>query len=121
MKFHNEVDKLKTLSENAYPQKFIDECIQKSLNNMFIQKPQIPTVTKKELIISPYLGKMSQIVKTRLTKIMNKHMKFCKLRVIFQINNRLRNYFRLKDIVPETLWSSLIYIFVRKLHSLLHW
>ena len=27
---------------------------------------------------------MSQIVKTRLTKAMNEHMKFCKLRVIFQ-------------------------------------
>ena len=28
---------------------------------------------------------MSQIVKTGLAKSMNKHMKFCKLRVIFQI------------------------------------
>ena len=30
-------------------------------------------------------------------------MKFCKLRVIFQSNNRLKNYFRLKDFVPETM------------------
>ena len=59
----------------------------------------------------PYLGKMSQIVKTRLTKTMNKHIKFCKLRVIFQTNNRLRNYFRIKDFVPETLRSNLIYKF----------
>ena len=64
---------------------------------------------KINIIILPYLGKMSQIVKTRLTKTMNKHMKFCKLRVIFQTNNRLRNYFRFKDFVPETLRSSLIY------------
>ena len=98
LKFHHEVDKLKKiLSKNAYPQKFIDKCIQKFLNNMFIQRLQIPTVPKKELIIIlPYLGKMSQIVKTRLTKTMNKHMKFCKLRVIFQINNRLRNFFSLQ-------------------------
>ena len=113
MKFHDEGDKLKKiLSKNAYPQKFIDKCIQKFLNNMFIQRPQILTVPKKELkIILPYLGKMSQIVKTRLTKTMNKHMKFCKLRVIFQINNRLRNFFRFKHFVPETLRSSLIYKF----------
>ena len=113
LKFHHEVDKLKKiLSKNAYPQKFIDKCIQKFLNNMFIQRLQIPTVPKKELIIIlPYLGKMSQIVKTRLTKTMNKHMKFCKLRVIFQINNRLKNYIRFKDSVPETLRSSLIYKF----------
>ena len=50
---------------------------------------QTPTVSKKGLmIILLYLGKMSQIVKTRLTKTMNKDMKFCKLRVIFQTNNR---------------------------------
>ena len=68
----------------------IDKCIQKFLNNMFIQRPQISAVPKKELIIIlPYLGKMSQIVKTRLTKTMNKRTEFCKLRVIFQTNNRL--------------------------------
>ena len=36
--------------------KFIDKCIQTFLNNMFIQRLQIPTVPKKELIIIlPYL------------------------------------------------------------------
>ena len=54
---------------------------------------------------------MSQIVKTRLTKTMHKHMKFCKLRVIFQTTNRLRNYFRFKDSVHVTLRSNLIYKF----------
>ena len=76
---------------------------------MFIQRLQIPTVPKNELIvILPYLGEMSQIVKTRLTKNMNKHMIFCKLRVIFQTNNKLKNYFHFKDSVPETLRSNLI-------------
>ena len=54
---------------------------------------------------------MSQIVKTRQTKTMNKQMKFCKLRVIFQTNNRLKNYSRCKEFVPETLRSNLIYKF----------
>ena len=81
LKFHHEVDKLeKILSKNAYPQKFADKCIQKVLNNMYIQTPKVPSVPKKELIIIlPYLGHMSQIVKTKLTKSMSKHMKFCKL------------------------------------------
>ena len=78
---------------------------------MFIQRLQIPSVTKKELRILLYLGKMSQIVRTRPTKTMNKHMEFCELRVIFQINNRLRNYFRFKDSVRETLQSNLTYKF----------
>ena len=67
LKFHLEVDKLKkSLSKNAYPERFIDKCIQKFLNNIFIQRLEIPTVPKKELIIIlTYLGKMCQIVKTR--------------------------------------------------------
>ena len=78
LKFHHEVDKLKKiLSKNTYPQNFIDKCIQKCLNNMFIQRLQIPSVPKKELvIILPYLGKMSQIVNSGLTRTMNKHMNF---------------------------------------------
>ena len=101
------------MSKSAYPQKFIDKCIQNFLNNMFIQRLQIPTVPKKQLIIIlPYLGKISQIVKARLTKTMNKHMKFCKLRVIFQRNNKLQNHLRFKDPVPETWQSNLIYKFL---------
>ena len=98
--------------KNAYPQNFIDKCIQKLFNNVFIQRLQIPTVPKKELIITlPYLGKVSQIVKTRLTKTMNKNMKFCKLGVIFQTNNTLKNYFCFKDSVSKRLRSNLIYKF----------
>ena len=68
------------------------------------KKPQIPAVPKKELIvILPYLGKMSQIVKTRVTETMKKHIKFCKLRVFFQINNRLKNYFCFIYFAPGTL------------------
>ena len=73
---------------------------------MFIQRPQLSTSPQMELIrILLYLGKMSEVVKT---KTMNKYIKFCKFRVIFQTNNRLRNYFCFKNFVPETLWSSLI-------------
>ena len=54
---------------------------------------------------------MSQIVKTRITKTMNKHMKFCKLGVTFQTNNTLKNSFCFKDSVSETLRSNLIYKF----------
>ena len=50
LKFRHEVDKIKNVfSKNACPQKFIDKCIQKLFNNMFIQRPKIATVPKKEL------------------------------------------------------------------------
>ena len=39
-------------------------------------------------------------------------MKFCKLRVIFQTNERPKNYFCFKNSIPETLRSNLIYKFL---------
>ena len=72
---------------------------------------QIPDVTEKEskIIIYRIQAKYFKFFKASLTKTINKHMKFCKLRVTFQSNNRLKNYFHFKDFVPETLQSSLIY------------
>ena len=46
---------------------------------------------------------MYQIVKSTLIKTMNKHMKFCKLRVIVQADKKIRNYFIFKDFAPETV------------------
>ena len=65
LKFHYELDKLKKMfSKIAYPQNFTDKYILKFFNNLFIWKPQISTVPRKELvIILPYLSKTSQIVK----------------------------------------------------------
>lgn len=71
------------------------------------------TVPTKELtIISPYLDKMYQVVKTRLTKSISKHNKFCKLRVIFQTSNGLKNYFCFNNFAPETLQSSFNFKFL---------
>ena len=112
-KFHFEVETLKkTLHKNAYPTKFVDKCIAKFVNNIFVQKPVVTTVPKLELrIVLPYLGNISSITKKRLNRFIGKRLKFCKLKTIFQTGNRLKNYFRFKDRVPETLQSSFVYRF----------
>ena len=93
-KFHFEVETLKTHHKNAYPIKFVDICIAKFVNNIFVQKPAFTTVPKLEIrIVLLYLGNISSITKKR----------FCKLKIIFQTVNRFKNYFRFKDRVPETL------------------
>ena len=55
-KFHFEVETLKkTLHKNAYPTKFVDKCIAKFVNNIFVQKPVFTTVPKLELrVIGTY-------------------------------------------------------------------
>ena len=114
MKFYLEVDKLKkTLLKNSCPQNFIAKCIQNILNNIFLQKSQVPTEPKKELlIILLYSCKTSEVVKTRLPKTISKHLNFAKLKVIFQTSNKLKDYFFFKYFVLETLWSNSIYKFL---------
>ena len=84
-KFHFEVETLKkTLHKNAYPTKFVDKCVSKFVNNIFIQKPVFTTVPKLELrIVLPYLGNISSITKKRLNRCVSKRLKFCKLKIIF--------------------------------------
>ena len=55
---------------------------------------------------------LSQVVKTRPTKSISKHNKFCKLRVIFQTSNGLKNYFCFNNFAPETLQSSFNFKFL---------
>ena len=108
-----EVETLKkTLQKNAYPTNFVDKCISKFINNIFVQKPVATTVPKLELRITlPFLGNISSITKKRLNRCIGKRLKFCSLKIIFQTGNRLMNYFRFKDCVPETLQSNFVYKF----------
>ena len=112
-KFRFEVETLKkTLHKSAYPTKFVDKYVAKLVNNMFIQNPVFTTAAKLELrIVLPYLGNISSITKKRLNRCISKRLKFCKLKIIFQTGNRLKNYFRFKDRVPETLQSNFVYKF----------
>ena len=59
----------------------------------------------------PYLGNISSITKKRLNRCISKRLKFCKPKIIFQTGNRLKNSFRFKDCVPETLQSNFVYKF----------
>ena len=102
----------KTLHKNAYPTKFVDKCIVKFVHKIFVQKTFASTVPKLELrIVLPYLGNISNITKKKLNKCIGKRLKICKLQIIFQTGNELKNYFRFKDRVPGTLQSNFVYKF----------
>ena len=60
-RFHPEIDKLRTAFENnGYPKSFVDFCIKKYLDKVFIKKKVVLKVSKKELIcVLPFLRKKS--------------------------------------------------------------
>ena len=59
----------------------------------------------------PYLGNISSITKKGLNRCNSERLKLCKLKIIFETGNRLKNYFRFKDRVPEILKSNFVYKF----------
>ena len=63
-KFHFEIEKLKEiLLFNGYFNKSVDKCISKFLNKLYIHKPVMLTVPKKQLyLVLPFMGKMSSLL-----------------------------------------------------------
>ena len=70
IKFHFEIEKLKEiLLSNGYSNKFIGKCISKFMNKLYIKKPVMVTVLKKQLyLVLPFIGKMSALIKSRLIR-----------------------------------------------------
>ena len=112
-KFHAEVCFLKeTFKKNIFPEHFTDKCIKIFLDKVFIAKEIVSVVPKKDITISlPFLGKQSLKTRTELVKLVNRYYPYCKLRVIFNSNNRLRNFFSFKDKVPLSVRSLVLYRF----------
>ena len=108
-----EIEKLKEiLLSNGYSNNFFDKCISKFMNKLYIKKPAMLTVPKKQLYLAlPFMGKMSPLVKSGLARPLHKRLPFCKVKIIFKTSNRLKNYFSFKDVVPEPLRSCQIYNF----------
>ena len=94
-KFHFEIENLKEiLLTNGYSNKFIDKYISKFINKLYIKKPVILTVSKKQLyLVFPFMGKMSALVNSGLTRSLPKRLPFCKVKIVFKTSNRLKNYF----------------------------
>ena len=85
-KFHFEIEKLKEiLLSNGYSNKFIDKCISKFMNKLYIKKPVMLTVPKKRLyLVLPYMGKMSALVKSGLARSLHKRLPFVMLELFLR-------------------------------------
>ena len=88
-KFHFEIEKLKEiLLSNGYSNKFIDKCISKFMNKLYIKKPVMLTVPTKQLyLVLPFMGKMSALVKSGLARSLHKRLPFCKVKIAFKTSN----------------------------------
>ena len=110
-RFHQEIDKLKTVFENyGYPKSFVDFYIKKYLDKVFIKKKVVLKASKKELIcVFLFLGKKSMQLRTRLVNSIESNLKFWKLKVNFQSPCKLNPLFRLDLYLITSEWNDLGY------------
>ena len=99
--------------KNSFPLFFIDKCVQKFLNKLFIKRNhQKLTSAKKEVLITlEFLGKTSLQVKKQLKDIFRSCQKHVKLNVVFKSSIRIKNAFRFKDALPKHINSKVLYKF----------
>ena len=109
--FHREIETLKSIfKHNNYPQNFMNQCIKKFLNKLFIKKDLNFIVSKRELtFILPYSGMLSFDLRTRLRRTIERDLPYCKLKIIFRSKYRLNTLFRLKDPLEKKIRSGIIY------------
>ena len=109
--FHQEILKLKDIfKRNGYPTSFIDNCVKRFLDKVFIAKKTFLTVSKKELVcVLPFIGKKSLQLRSRLVKSIQGNLQFCSLKVVFQSPCKLRSLFHFKDTLDKKIWSDLVY------------
>ena len=97
-KFHREVETLTLIfKHNNYPQSFVNQCIKKFLNKLFIKKDPNFMVPRGELtLVLPYLRKISLDLRTSLKKI-------------FRAKCTLNTLIRFKDPLEKKIHSGIIY------------
>ena len=110
-KFDEELSFLKQVFfKNGYPLSFIDNCFKTFVDKLFIKRPQLITVEKKNLLLSlPYLGEISLQTRTKLRKSLKGLLNSCKLQIVFKSQRKLSNVFRFKDHLPSDLVSGVVY------------
>jgi hypothetical protein len=99
---------------NGYPSNFVQNIINKQLNQFYQPKPDLvqptPTQNKKYKYVQiPYIGAPSYIYGKRLKSIIQQYNPTSDLRVIYKTTNETRRYFPTKDKLKTNQKSEVVY------------
>ena len=109
--FHQEIDKLiDYFWKYGHPKSFVDLCIKKYLDKVFIKKEVALKASKKGTYLrSSFYWKKSLQLRSHLVNAVENHLKFCNLKVIFQSPYKLNFLFRYKDSLKKKIRSDIVY------------
>ena len=99
------------LRKNGFPLSLIDNCFTKFLNSVNRPSQSVSSVPKKSvLLVLPYIGPFSEILKRRVTNLMQNYSHVnCK--IVFRAPKRIAHMFSFKDRIPKCLKSCVVYKF----------
>ena len=111
--FDSELKFLRSLfAKNSFPCNLIDKLFVKTIQNLYICKPHVPSVPKKDVFIClPYLGNQSFIVRKKLMSLVRRFYPHVNLKCIFRNSFTIGSLFCFKDRLPLMLRTSVIYQF----------
>ena len=93
-------------------QLIVSYCLGLRTQNPGLREVDLELPKKDVLIVLPFLGQFSLILRSRLYNCFNQTLSQCNIKVIFQSQNRLSNLFRFKDSIPKELRSHIVYRFL---------
>ena len=105
------IDLKKALRLNGYPKGIISYSMNDVLNKHRNRPSETVTTFPKRdvIVVLPYLGFQSEVVKRRLKSCVNKFYGFVNLRLIFQNTCRVKSFFPNKDRLNRSQKSKVVY------------
>ena len=108
---HTEIEFLKKFfHNNGYPESIFHKHVKQFLNNIYVPKQSAPTVPKRKVYFSlPYYGYISDIIKSDIKQLIEKHIPQIELNLIFTNSFSIGSFFKHKEKLTEALCSCVIY------------
>ncbi|CAF3761680.1 unnamed protein product [Rotaria socialis] len=109
---HKEFDFIRGLcAKNGYPARFVNSIIKRQLNLQKSTAPPTPIETTTDTVVLrvPYFGAESQIYGKRVTAAAAKHYPLKKIRVVYDVTDRIGRGFQLKDSIADEFKSGVVY------------
>ncbi|CAM2729790.1 unnamed protein product [Rotaria socialis] len=109
---HKEFDFIRGLcAKNGYLARFVNSIIKRQLNLQKSTAPPTPIETTTDTVVLrvPYFGAESQIYGKRVTAAAAKHYPFKKIRVVYDVTDRIGRGFQLKDSIADEFKSGVVY------------
>ena len=111
--FHDDVSKIKdVLKRNSYPPFILDKIIKAYIDKIDYNNNKVSSeVNKLRYFKLPYIGKYSEQVQKKITKLCKQYCKENNVKIVFT-SFKISNYFSVKDATLYFLKSFLVYKFI---------